>query len=735
LFTKQLLYQLSYVGKVATWPGSVVLRAGLSPCRAGAVAAALLVAVPEAAMASVNNTATIVATKAPEAPPPDLASPVWQQAVTATDFVNFTELRPASLSTTAYLLYDGRNLYVAFSCMQRGTPVVATQTVDNVGVSSDDHVTFWIDTSGNGTRVYSFSASPRGVRSETSSENARYAPSWRARAEIAGGDYTVFMTIPLADLRSGVGRSQHWRINFERYVAALNQDDTWAFQPAQTSISSPQFWPTLTNVTLARSATRPKPYADVYALDSAGSQRNDFQNGIGQFQPMNVRNAGVDATVPFTSTLAFVGTLNPDFSNVEEDQTAIAPQEFQRVFTEYRPFFAEGSQYINSLPQPSLFGTANALFYTPSIGVFDRGLKIEGTAGQNAIGLLNVVGPGVDDNAFGYAYTTPNNAFSASSEGVVADHDGLIDDTYGIGLSQTNPHSGQFTQLQAQSEDGTLVTDSGTAQSLIFSEGLRNQHFVVDGLAADIGPQFAPIDGYTAVNDERGTGASVEYLGVGSRASPIQSYSVTVFADRYFDRDGNVRQADINGFYNVTFKNLISISGFAGPSELRSYDEGYPYYTDGVTDWYNRRQISLGYRNNTASPIDFSYTWGPFNGFWTQNPAASISRAFGAYAMTVQYDGYIERATATAPPFNSQWLRSIALSRSFGRDATFSVAFRSVNGSGGLAQTGSNLAMLYQQRYSGGNMLYLEYGTPAAAATLHRFIAKYVFHVGGGVGT
>jgi hypothetical protein len=695
----------------------------------------VLLLAPNAAAAFVGSSATIEAVKAALPPPPDLSAALWRHAVSATGFEDFTELRPASLATTAYLLYDNRNLYVAFHCVQAGTPIVATQTVDNASVSSDDHVTLWIDTSGNGTRVYSFSASPRGVRSETSSENARYAPPWKAQATVAHGNYTVFMTIPLSDLRTNGGRSLHWRINFERYVAALNQDDTWAFQSAQTSVSSPQYWPTLTGIELSRSAQRPMPNADLYALDSAGSQHDLYQNGIGQFEPMKTRTVGIDASLPFTSTLAFVGTLNPDFSNVEEDQTAIAPQEFQRVYNEYRPFFAEGAQYINSLPQPSLFGSSNAMFYTPSIGVFDRGLKIEGTDGRNSIGLLNVLGPDVDDNAFGYAYTPPNDAFSASSEGVLANHDGLIDDTYGIGLTQTNPHSGQFTEFQAQSESGTLVTSAGAAQSLSLEEGLRNQHFVLQGLYADLGPQYAPVDAYTTINDERGAGASVEYLGVGAANGLIQSYSITIFGDRYLDRDGNVRQADANGFFNLTFKNLLTLSSFAGPSELRSYQAGYPAYTNGVTDWYNRREVGLAYRENTSSPVSITYAFGPFGGFYVQQPSASLSRATGQYVMTLQLDGNIERTAASGPIFNSQWLRSIALSRSFGRNTTLSLAFRSVNGTGGTAQTGSNFALLYQQRFADQDMFYLEYGTPAAAQTLHRFIAKYVFHVGGGTGT
>jgi hypothetical protein len=686
-------------------------------------------------LAFVSSSAVISAVKAAQPPPFDarLTDPIWQTAVEARDFENFTVLRAASAPTIAFLLYDDRNLYVGFRCTQSGTPIVAAQTIDNGSVAGDDHVTIWIDPSGNGARTYSFSASPRGVRSETSSENARYAPPWSVKTQVADGNYSVMMVIPLSDIRAS--GSRRWRINFERYTAALNEDDTWAFQNAQTSVSSPQYWPTLSGIQIAGSATHPKPYADIYGLASAGSQHNIFEDGIGEFQPTAARNAGIDATIPFTSTLAFVGTLNPDFSNVEEDQTTIAPQEFQKAYAEYRPFFAQGAQYIDTLPQPSLVGSANTMFYTPSIGIFNRGLKVEGTSGRNAVGVLNVVGPDVDDNAFGYAYAVPDNSFTASTEGVLANHDGTLDNTYGVAFTQTNPHSGQFTQLQAQSESGSLVTTPGTAQTFILDEGLRNQHFVVQGLYDDIGPEYAPIDGYTAINDLKGVGTSVEYLGVGPKTSPIQSYSVTMFADRYFDGDNNVRQADINGFFTLNFKNLLSVTGFAGPSELRTYQQGYPYYVDGQTDWYNRRQLTLNYAASSSSPIQVSYTYGPFGGYYVQQTGAALSHVVGPYSVSLTYDGNIERLQAGSPIIDSQWLRDLTFSRSFGRDASVALSYRNINGTGGFATPGANLAMLYQQRFANQDMLYLEYGTPAAVATLHRFIAKYVFHVGGGTGT
>ena len=705
------------------------------------VAALFLLACPFAARASVPHTAVVRAVKAEHAVPLDasLRDPVWQTALTATGFVNFTLLRPAAHETVAYFLYDDHNLYIGFRCAQRGVPIVATQTVDHAGVSSDDHVTVWIDTSGNGSRTYSFSANPRGVSSETSSENTRYAPTWTTVAASSDGNYTVMMEIPLSVLRAQGSGSQTWRINFERYIANTNDDYTWAFEPAQTSVSNPQYWPQVSGIVIGKSATRPKPYADAYVLGSLGSQRNIFQDGYQDgaplFEPANPRFAGVDATYPFTNTLAFVGTLNPDFSNVEEDQATIAPTEFAKVYTEYRPFFAQGAQYINAVPQVGLFGSSNQIFYTPSIGIFDRGLKVEGTAGQNAIGVLNVIGPGFNDNAYGYAYVRPDNSFSVSTEGVVLNQNGINDNTFAAGTTQSNPHSGQFTDVLVATESGTLVAQPGTSQAFTLNEGLHNQHWNVQGIYQNIGPDYAPLDGYTAVNDIRGPGAIAGYANVGSAQSAIQSYSFSVFGDHYFDRSGNVRQADVNAFYSLTFKNLISVSGFFGPSELRSYEQGYPVYSDGVTYWYNRRQIALGYKNNTASPIDVSYTWGPFGGYYVQQTASSISRIYGPYGITLEWDGNIERMAAGAPIFNSQWLRRVSLSRSFGRNASLALSFRSINGTGGYSEPGANLALLYEQRFVNADMLYLEYGTPAAPATLHRFIVKYVFHMGGATGT
>jgi hypothetical protein len=43
--------------------------------------------------------------------------------------------------------------------------------------------------------------------------------------------------------------------------------------------------------------------------------------------------------------------------------------------------------------------------------------------------------------------------------------------------------------------------------------------------------------------------------------------------------------------------------------------------------------------------------------------------------------------------------------------------------------------LAFHERFHGGNELYVNYGSPAAGATINRLIVKYVFHAGADAGT
>jgi hypothetical protein len=692
---------------------------------------------------------------------PALTDPAWNDGiVTPAGFVDLTTRRSAPVETRVFLLYDDRFLYVAFRAEQRGIPIVAGAATNNVGFGIDDFVGIGIDPGGSGSQVYYFETTPRGVRYQQASENARYAPSWEAAARIRSGGWDAVLIVPFEAMRLGSGRAR-WRINFIRQLAATGEHLTWAFDglmndgPIGTgwpNFVDVRFWPSLSGLTVARRADR-RPRADLYGLASVGRDRDVFAQTNGVFSPQSVRSLGIDLTAPLTDTIAFVGTLAPDFSNVEVDQQTIAPQEFRRQLVEYRPFFAQGAAFLNPNPVPvgGTVAPANLIFYSPSIGRFDRGAKIEGTHGNDAFGVLSVRGFDIardgtfDDLAYGFRHALPDRTFLYWADGVLAHHsDAGNDATSEFGVEGRNLRSGFVWLADTAIEHGSAV--AGASHSTNAFVDVHKPNYEVNLGYTVVGPHYNPLDGFTATSDIRGPTATINLLGNGAR---VKNWIVTLYGDRFLDASGAVHQADVLATLSATFKNGFSINtlgpqfgvlrsyerptgpGCGGPSLGRTSFTGAPCYRNGVTDRFNLFTAGFGYRDGTPSPIDVTYAFGPFGGAALHQFTATTSRPLGArFSLSLEYDGTWQRSFASGS-LDSQWLRRISVGASLGRDTNLALALRAINGNGGFAQPGTNLSASFHRHFHRGDELYLEFGTPAATSTLDRVIVKYVLHLGG----
>ena len=185
--------------------------------------AAAFVLAPAGVRAAVSAGASFSAVRAPHPLPLDasLSDPVWQTGRIPSDSMwNVTTRTPAGLGTRIYLLYDDRNVYVAFHVEQPGVPIVAGQTAHNVGFGIDDFVGVAIDTTGAGNAVYLFETTPGGVRYQQASENARYNPRWQSAARIDGTAWNAVLIVPLNVMRLPGGAHKSWRLDFVRNVAA-----------------------------------------------------------------------------------------------------------------------------------------------------------------------------------------------------------------------------------------------------------------------------------------------------------------------------------------------------------------------------------------------------------------------------------------------------------------------------------------------------------------------------------
>jgi hypothetical protein len=729
---------------------------------------------PLAALASVNQTDRFQAVAASQ--PIDLegtlANPVWKTGLVAKDFYNLTTRRPVNpdVATTAYLLYDGTYIYAGFECTQSSVAISATQTTNGVGMDSDDQVEVDIDTSGNGSRTYTFKTTPRGVRYQSSTESQRFNPPWRAAGSIAGRVWYAEMAIPLRDLRSGAAP---WRINLQRRIAATNETFSWVYEPLMLGPNDSRYWPELDGMHLPGDSTRPLPHADVYGLASIGADRNQFQQTNGAFAFQKARSLGGDLTYPFTSTLALVGTASPDFSNVELDQQTIAPQQFQRTLLEYRPFFAQGAEYLIPGKHFNVTGLNDEIFYSPSIGTFNSGEKIEGTVRSNAVGFLDTRGPGFDDQAFGYSFRTPAQDFNYFVDGVDAHHsqDGSSvtacpgielacrDSTYEVGLKKQNLASGFFSYFDYAGESGDFVADRSLAHDFRATIARERQYANLYVWDDDIGPYYAPVDGFTLISDIRGPGIFAEFNAYGKPGAAVKTWYGYVGGNRDLDRSGHVGFAQTYADLKLTLKNRLTFEVNPLFNEQRT-SNGYPLYTNAQTLPYDQTYVKAGYALGSASPATASYSWGPFAAlcsappeettpnalfcgpypnlyanFYLQQFASSLVRQLSTrFNVSVELDGSDERPFLG--PSDGQWLRRISLGESLSRTATISLGLRSITGTGGFAEPGVNFAASFHDQFPTGDELFVAFGSPASSITLNKVIVKYIVHIGhGGVGT
>ncbi len=686
---------------------------------------------------------------------PTLSDPAWKAGLVPSEgpWEDLTTRAPAPNPTVVYVLYDDKFLYVGFVAHQSGAPITATQTTDDVGFGTDDFVAIGVDTSGAGSRAYLFETTPRGVRYQQASENVRYRPHWRSAAKVDGNTWRAVMRIPLDAMRLGGGRMQTWRIGFFRQIAARGEHYTWGFDPIMGDGGSgnwPNFydlryWPAVKGIAIARgAATKPRPRIELYALGSAGADRNVYQQGNGEFMSEKTRSLGADLTYPITSTINFVGTLNPDFSNVEVDQQTIAPQEFARQLSEYRPFFAQGAQYLN--PNPSGYsnfnGPQNEVFYSPSVGPFDRGAKIEGTYRLQSFGLLSfrgfneVTGDTFDDQAFGFRHSLQNETFQYWADGVLAHHSLAGDDaTIEYGAKWRNLHNKLVYSINHDDERGSWLP-SGIAHSTNAFIDEHQSNYELNLGYVDVSPNYGPLDGYTSNSDIRGIQGFVNFNGA-TRAT--KNWSIFVSGDRFKDRSGAVHEADFGASLQATFKNGFSIDGI-GPSysTLREYGgnfyTGYPAYVDGVDVPFNLFGVPIGYHDGTPAPIDASANWGNFGGNWQHLYTLSTSRPLGSrYTLGLEYDGSYQRNLRNGV-LDSQWLRRVSFGYDIDARSNLTVSLRAINGTGGFAEPGINFAIAYHERFRTGD-IYVNYGSPSSIATLNRLIVKYVFRAGGDAGT
>lgn len=668
--------------------------------------------------------------------PPHLQGSVdasWKGAAQLQLGWDFQYRRPAEESTAVYVAQYGQALYVAFQAVQR-EPVTATQHTDGPGVYYDDTVNVDLWPQGTQGFQYQFISTPVGTRYQSSSENSAYAPQWVAVGHPSSDGYTVTMRIPFDVIRSG--GSTVWHAQFTRSIVVNGELDEWTHDPNQRGVTDVVYAGLLKGISLKGASSRPPARLQPYLLDEMAAKSSGG----------NTSRIGADFAVPITPTASLLGTLHPDYSNVETDQQSIAPQEFARFYQEVRPFFTQLDSAFNGH-----FGCINCptTLYTPSIPTFSEGYAIEGTQGPASFGAFDAIGSQRTDSAqaLGLFSSSREHLAQLSVQRVTVDAPQLHDDTTTFSTGYGFFHNQAFLFANGGQDRGTFVTEPTRARYAEYGFGVGNATGVAVVDYLHVGSQFAPVDGYNPHPPGiSGLGSFLYKTFIYKPTSFVQNFSFNAGYDRYRNEAGAINQSDQSVRLNVQLRDLLSLGIGTGSS--------YAMTPGGELAPFNQNGISLSYRGGTSTATNLSYQQGRYyHGWlssWYRSTTIPVAKRLllSLEADSTAYSPDASAAASSSPQEIAarQVLERASLGWQLSSKASFDVGFRRIVGlfapsgfgyvpvAGTQPLDASNLTAAFHF-LALRNEFYVVYGDPNQLTTAHVLYLKWIRYIGAPKGT
>jgi len=658
-----------------------------------------------------------------------LNAPAWKSAAVVHLTYDAHTYSSAAEPTTVMLFTDGAALYLGYQATQTRTQILTNQHTNNVGQDTDDEVQVNLWPNGTTGFAYQFISTALGTRYQNSTENLIYEPKWDAAGHVDGTTYTVTMRIPLAVMR-GTSKDK-WLVQLSRFEPATGSLYVFNGGPSINGTGDPLFARPLVGMPNVKS--RPQPRFGAYAL---GAVSSPYAGG-------DTSRVGLDFSVPITSGTSFVGTLHPDFSNVESDQQTISPNAFQKYYQETRPFFTQGSGPYDYYECDECVSISN--LYTPDIPTPREGYALEGSEGPMTFGGFDAIGiDGRNDNAQGVRYYNPHRTFFVDDTRVNVTMPGFTDTSNFVAM-KLNDTKHTFAFANFADETGTNVTDPSKARMAMIGVGFYGSNTFAGGNIIKMGSQYSPYDGFVGYNDVAGYGffRNQNWNPAGGSLKHVNVYA---FIDRYHGSTVGLNNTDQGVGIDVVTRKLWEFQAITGAS--------YAYIGNTFTP-LTQNTTSITYHSGTATPTQLQFATGTYGNGRLDSWYRSTTFTLGRRAtMTLEADDtrqYLVTGTA-----NIQWLERVSVNMQAGADSSFGIGLRRFTGApptpngGGICGTEnnpyrpfdpnyipsvcSNISFAYHKKF-GKRELYVAYGNPSQLFTTPQFLIKLIDYVGADKGT
>jgi hypothetical protein len=263
--------------------------------------------------------------------------------------------------TEYFFAYDEKFVYFAAKAFDSQPQSIKAQEYrTNVAIKGDDFVGIFIDVFGDlSAQANQFEINPRGATNLRIAGGRAAKREWlgeiQAKGRITKEGYEVEARIPWVLMRLPAAGKRNMRIGGYRVMprtgrAYLITDIT------NNNVQNIPVWQGVdVPVFVAPREIKLLPYTYVgYDKDKGG-----------------LFNSGMDLKYTTSSGIDLIGSINPDFRNIENQVLSLDFSYFERLASESRPFFLEGQQFFRTSQDAPLFSSQR-------IPNFDAGFKAFG---------------------------------------------------------------------------------------------------------------------------------------------------------------------------------------------------------------------------------------------------------------------------------------------------------------------------------------------------------------------
>ena len=294
----------------------------------------------------------------------------------------------APVDTDVRVPFDDARLYVGFRARDPRPAAIRAHLADRDDAFEDDSVGFAIDPFNDRRTAYLFRVNPLGVQMDArlsdadDSEDWSWDAIWDAAGRLTPDGYVVEIAVPLSQLRFPKGGG-----------AEGDGGQTWGFLAQRRYPRDVEH--------LLRSVVRDRgldglvcqfaplggfvvrrPGRELALQPTVTAGRTDLAASPGGRLVAGDEDVEAGLTLRWnpTASLTALGTVNPDFSQVEADAVQLdVNTRFALFFPERRPFFLEGAD---------AFSTFLPAVFTRTIADPTAGAKLTGKLGRHGFGVL-----------------------------------------------------------------------------------------------------------------------------------------------------------------------------------------------------------------------------------------------------------------------------------------------------------------------------------------------------------